>query len=358
MAGQGVGPETGGLSMSFRTVLPAVLLAVATTPAHAAHVPGGWYAWADANSQHFQAPGVEGRAWIINGVVVGSFASNGGSFEAGPLTPGATAVHARGTAPYGSEIADVTTRADLSTGTVRATANVVDFGFPSMMTSGSGRLRETLWFTNTTKSWLSIGYRVEVDGAISGFAPDLGGQAFIDASAGFRVPDSAGCTVFAECVGFQPFGGGATNSGFMAEYRNVSGLSFVDKLGNAKFWTVTYNPGHDTAAGLFDFTMSTTLWVPPGETTLTIEPYLYFVGCGGQTGTCGFGNSGKVRLGDAPAGLSWTSESGVFLSALSDPGTPGAIPEPTSWALMIAGFGLVGAAARRQVERRTRPVAA
>lgn len=358
MAGQGVGPETGDMSMSFRAVLPAMLLTVAATPGQAAHVSGGWYAWADAYGHHFQAPGVEGRVWIINGAIQQSFASNGGSFDAGPLTPGSTAVYARGMAPYAGELADITTSADLSTGTVRATANVVDVGFPSMQASGSGRLRDTLWFTNTTENWLSIGYRVEVDGAIGGFPSDQGGQAFFDASAGLYVPTSQGCTVLAQCIGFQPFAGGASGSAFRAEYRNSVGLSFVDTLGNAAFWTVTYNPGHDTAAGLFDFTMSTTLWVPPGETTLTIEPYLYFTPCGGQTGTCGFGNSGKVRLGETPEGLSWTSESGVFLSTLNPPGTPGAIPEPTSWALMIAGFGLVGAAARRRAERRTGRVAA
>ncbi|MFN3370578.1 MAG: PEPxxWA-CTERM sorting domain-containing protein [Sphingomonadaceae bacterium] len=328
-------------------------LAAATAlaaPGHAAHVSGGWYAWADAYGQHFQAPGVEGRVWIVNGVVQSAFASNGGSFEAGPLTPGATAVHARGTAPLGGEIADVTTSADLSTGTVRATAIVVDGGFPSMLASGSGRLRETLWFTNTTQDWLPIAYRVEMDGAISGFPVALGGQAFFDASAGFFVPESAGCTALAECIGFQPFAGGASGSAFRAEYRNVSGLSFVDPLGNAGFWTVTFNPGHDVDAGLFDFTMSTTLWVPPGETTVTLVPFLSFPGCGGQSGTCGFGNSGRIRLGDTPAGLSWRSESGVFLSALGGGGTPG-IPEPATWALLIAGFGLVGGALRR---RRTK----
>ncbi len=317
--------------------------AALAAPGHAAHVSGGWYAWADAYGQHFQAPSVEGYVWIVNGVVQRSFTSNGGTVEAGPLVPGATSVHARGTAPYGSEIADMTASADLATGTIRAAATVIDGGFPSMMASGSGRLRETLWFTNTTEDWLPIAYRVEVDGAISGFPAGAGGQAFFDASARLFVPESQGCTALAQCIGFEPFAGGASGSAFRAEYRNTAGLAFVDPLGNARFWTVTFNPGHDVSAGLFDFTMAATLWVPPGETTLTLEPFLYFPACGGQSGTCGFGNSGRVRLGDAPAGLSWTSESGVFLSGLGG----GVVPEPASWALLVAGFGLIGAMARR-----------
>lgn len=322
--------------------------AALAAPGHAAHVSGGWYAWADAYGQHFQAPGVDAYVWIVNGVLQASFTSNGGTIEAGPLTPGATSVHARGTAPWGGEIADMTASADLADGTMRASATVIDGGFPSMMASGSGRLRETLWFTNTTEDWLPIAYRVEVDGAISGFPPALGGQAFFDASARLFVPESSGCTLLAQCIGFEPFAGGASGSAFRAEYRNSIGLHFVDPLGNARFWTVTYNAGHDTAAGLFDFTMATTLWVPPGETTLTLEPFLYFPACGGQSGTCGFGNSGKVRLGDTPAGLSWRSESGVFLSALGAPPPGGVVPEPGTWAMLIAGFGLVGAFARRR----------
>ncbi|WP_418895818.1 PEPxxWA-CTERM sorting domain-containing protein [Sandaracinobacteroides sayramensis] len=33
-----------------------------------------------------------------------------------------------------------------------------------------------------------------------------------------------------------------------------------------------------------------------------------------------------------------------------EPGNPGAVPEPATWAMMIAGFGLVGSVARRRRE--------
>lgn len=49
----------------------------------------------------------------------------------------------------------------------------------------------------------------------------------------------------------------------------------------------------------------------------------------------------------APNG-SFTSGSGDFLGFEKTPTEAGAVPEPAAWAMMIAGFGLVGAAARRR----------
>jgi hypothetical protein len=45
-------------------------------------------------------------------------------------------------------------------------------------------------------------------------------------------------------------------------------------------------------------------------------------------------------------GLKFTSTGVAF--EIDDIAVAGVIPEPASWALMIAGFGLVGAAMRRQ----------
>ena len=64
---------------------------------------------------------------------------------------------------------------------------------------------------------------------------------------------------------------------------------------------------------------------------------------------CDFSHTAKLGL-VLPTGASFTSESGVFLTA----SVGGAVPEPASWALLITGFGAVGAASRR---RRT-PVSA
>jgi hypothetical protein len=62
--------------------------------------------------------------------------------------------------------------------------------------------------------------------------------------------------------------------------------------------------------------------------------------------TMDFSNTSTIGI-QAPTGGSFTSSSGEFLGFAQTPGT-GVVPEPESWAMLIAGFGLVGAAMRRR----------
>lgn len=67
-----------------------------------------------------------------------------------------------------------------------------------------------------------------------------------------------------------------------------------------------------------------------------------------------FGNTSSLHF-ILPENVSFTSESGVFLNdAGALPTEVAAVPEPATWAMMIVGFGLVGAAirARRQPQLR------
>ena len=111
--------------------------------------------------------------------------------------------------------------------------------------------------------------------------------------------------------------------------------------GQSTRWLTTLN-ARDGADGWSDGMISTFLTIPTGATSLGFNIMLTN-DCRGQA-TCDFGNSAALRIGALPGGVSFGSASGVLLSGL---GT-GAIPEPASWAMLIAGFGLVGAAARRQ----------
>jgi PEP-CTERM motif len=66
---------------------------------------------------------------------------------------------------------------------------------------------------------------------------------------------------------------------------------------------------------------------------------------------CDFSHTGAFSFSNLPSNVSFTSASGIFLSALNN---PGGVPEPATWGLMIAGFGLTGAAMRRRVGTKVR----
>lgn len=63
-------------------------------------------------------------------------------------------------------------------------------------------------------------------------------------------------------------------------------------------------------------------------------------------------NSYLTNVGDGTTGL-WKADQNLWLKALQDPQrqdllTAVAVPEPASWAMLIAGFGLVGGVMRRR----------
>ncbi len=57
-----------------------------------------------------------------------------------------------------------------------------------------------------------------------------------------------------------------------------------------------------------------------------------------------FGHTSALSL-SLPTNVTFTSASGTFLTGGA---TPGGVPEPASWAMLLAGFGLVGSAMRRR----------
>ena len=123
--------------------------------------------------------------------------------------------------------------------------------------------------------------------------------------------------------------------------------------------------GYVTSLGYLDTYPSNApgVWVStPGYTSNTYTETYLLTGASGDIAVnlsvnlecslgyvCDFSHTAKFGL-VLPAGASFTSDSGVFLTAP----VVGGVPEPASWALLVTGFGVVGAASRR---RRT-PAAA
>ncbi len=78
---------------------------------------------------------------------------------------------------------------------------------------------------------------------------------------------------------------------------------------------------------------------------------VYDSGGGGACTPAGFTQTGTIDLFVKFNSLDYVAlrnPQGGFFSPSAAPGPLGGVPEPASWALMIAGFGLVGATARRR----------
>jgi len=130
----------------------------------------------------------------------------------------------------------------------------------------------------------------------------------------------------------------------------INGYDSVDGSGNFPFddtFTLTLN-GTDIMSGAYSMGGgygAVTYFSPAGTTTFTVDNGLFQGGytdvattlalvSGNNTLTFSYNNYNPQGLGDESWGLSDISVS--------------AVPEPANWAMLIAGFGLVGAAARRR----------
>jgi hypothetical protein len=123
-----------------------------------------------------------------------------------------------------------------------------------------------------------------------------------------------------------------------------SGPKLVEALG----YTVQLDPNADSLIEKFDLSGGTIDF----DTDLSGPTVIGLHFGGGSTGYNGTG----FWLLDVPAGtdsFTWSStvQQGISNAGLYSTGTPGVVPEPATWAMMIAGFGLTGAAMRRRKSR-------
>jgi hypothetical protein len=138
---------------------------------------------------------------------------------------------------------------------------------------------------------------------------------------------------------FDPFGAGYDTTDGL----NFSGVGFVWDQAPDSSWN----------------SLGSQTWVLPAnlsgigcgvENATTCEPVGHFISPSswspGAIGTWVIMDSDGHTVSDVIK--TFNGAGGAELLFYSDPSLPGGVPEPASWALMISGFGLAGAALRRR----------
>lgn len=349
--------------MHARLISAASLVRLATT-ANAAHVP--WTVYTDvrgfASTSNGATVSALGDVIFVNGAVAGTPTAFGvggasGVWNAGPMVPGSTEVWATTLADAGIGRTSTSASASLNRGELKAVVDNLSIAPFGSSGSASARLIETIWFTNNSSGWLPVTLSMTVDGSISGSGSRADMFSFIGLSG-----VGGGCNFLAQCITpnlESPFAGYSVALYGDIDQMAAPGAKFgfrnqLDGKTNddIPWWNFGFGAGHDPVGGLYDYSKTITLWVPQGETTLILDAWFRLTICN-LNFRCDFGNTSALRFGDLPEGLSFTSQSGTFLTGL-DNGGGGVIPEPATWGLMIAGFGLVGAGLRH---RRAAPAA-
>ena len=277
---------------------------------------------------------------IKNGVVGTTF---------GPGT--ATTASADGWTNTATVITDIgnstAATANLHTGTAKAV--VVNGGINTPRGIAEARIQDSVFFNNASGGTAYLPFSYRFDGSLTN---SIGGSA----TATFRMDEARVCTdlSYTSCGNSLTLqNGGNANATIVVGYRGDGSQNGVQQGGAFFFGAAdnvdltnfsvvkNWNPG----TGYYDTLVSSVLAVPTGASRLGFDLRLYIDCWGDLNARCDFGDTSAFAFGALPTGLSFTSASGVFLAG--EPGV-GGVPEPASWAMLIAGFGLVGATMRKR----------
>lgn len=286
---------------------------------------------ASANAAAIQGAQIIGtNAHVRNGVLVqgDNYTGNLGQvITVGPLGSGVTSASVNilqnGFSGQTTVSAGASATSNLRTGSLGAGVagnNVSISATPAGI--GEARFSDQLTFVNTTAGPLFLSINWQITGTV---VNQTGvGTAYVTSVLQFGANGLS-----PNLLGFQ--GAPAGLEGLNYVYSNggpaISGI-WGDYLNPNPVWTVT-------GSGL-NRTMQSALIFSPGSTIVDISALLN-VNCNGGS-LCDFSHTAGFTFGNLPAGLTWTSESGVFLAGEPSQG----VPEPATWSLIMAGVAALG----------------
>ena len=215
---------------------------------------------------------------------------------------------------------------DLADGTIKT--YVSSSGPQSNYLIATGIYGDTIRYSGNSLE--AVSFTVDFDGMIYSFQQDMGAEypndsRFIGVDAYFAVFEA---------------GTGATWDCWTVVCSGLEGVALYNDR-HFQSWT---DEGLDFYTD-FNFQMGDNLLL---ENNKSYEVYVAFnllLNPGQYDGFIEMKSLNTSRLSIQAGNGSFTSDSGALLGFEK---TPAGVPEPASWAMLIAGFGLVGAAARRR----------
>lgn len=308
------------LIMKNAIFVAAAVLAISGSPAYATDWSVWAYATAWARGDHFAQQNI----YECNGTRFSRCTPTFGPGAIATVSNSALKTYANVTAQaddypattyysgYGIQHSDAFGSADLATGELKISDHSYALngysGGENTRASATAGLQDVLHFTSTSSTPALITVKLHVDGLIEGYQ-----QPRFGFSMGNGYSSLAGTAGWADAADGVP---STTANAYFQPFNVTSGWS---QFGPEDFiGTIAYDPDHP------DFQLNMSL------------------SAGGYAGSFVEYNHTASLAFDLPDGLTFTSASGVFLSEADR-----AVPEPSTWAMMIAGFALVGGAMRR-----------